>query len=184
MTEETKVKVAGEEPEQETQGGSEESTEKTYKQSDVDNITEKVRENARKEAERETLEKLKSDEEFKAYQEWKQSQLTEQERIAEEKKAIEEERKLLESEKEQAKRETLRARAISEMAKIGADTDAVDFVISLVKDVENVEQDVQSIIESKPYLLKKEVVVPLGKVKEPQAEKQDVKDLIKKQLRK
>lgn len=184
MTEETKVKVAGEEPVQDTQGGSEELTEKTYKQSDVDNITEKVRENARKDAEREALEKLKSDEEFKAYQEWKQSQLTEQERIAEEKKALEEERKRLESEKEQAKRETLRARAISEMAKLGADTDAVDFVISLVKDAESVEQDVQSIIESKPYLLKKEVIPPAGEVKKTASQKEDRKDLIRKQLRK
>lgn len=141
-----------------------EQAEKVYRQTDVDNITSKVKETAKKEL-------LESDE-LKAFKNWQEQQKTEQERFAEEKKQLEEEKQQLAKDKLEAQETKRKALISAELAKNGADLDSVDYVATLVKG-DNVADEVTKLLEQKPHLVLKK---DLGHIKKETNTEQKTKE--------
>ena len=141
-----------------------ETEEKVYRQADVDNITSKVKETAKKEL-------LESDE-LKAFKNWQEQQKTEQERFAEEKKQLEEDRQLLIKERHEAQETQRKALISAELAKNGADLDSVDYVATLVSG-DNVADEVAKLLEEKPHLI---VQRDLGHIKKEENKTEKTKE--------
>ena len=154
----------------------EEPVAKVYKQTDVDNITAKVKETAKKEL-------LESDE-LKAFKNWQEQQKTEQEKFAEEKKQLEEEKQQLAKDKLEAQETKRKALISAELAKNGADLDSVDYVATLVKG-DNVADEVTKLLEEKPHLVVKRDLGHVQKEKQQQdrTKEQQYADNLKKNRR-